>query len=366
MSQKRSLFLSLLTAIVIAVSAPAAMANHIDTANATVTCTNYTLNVTASDLIPGRSYTINYTIILTPTSGGSVITVTDSISFTGPANGKFSGTVSKPVGPLSTDYTLSGWATLVGHNTIAISFSSNTVSCSTPCTGSSSNSSDFNGTPIKGDDYIWFNANFTAKGIPSAGATITFTNSTISAIVNGTQYNLSVPNAQITFSPSATCTSTTFDTVTNTWMTIVPVSGDDEIFLTGLAVQVPSGGLPGGINPVEWEGTFAVTTDTPGISIDWKWGAAVYSSFTTNYNALAIKPGHKTACGMNNGDHAGTPEGVNGNNQPWKQFVAGGARGGGGSNWTGSWSGTLSVTLVCQSSQLRQTTGVEDLLAMRR
>jgi hypothetical protein len=364
MSQKRSLLLSL-TAIVIAISAPAAMANHIDTANATVTCTNYTLNVTASDLTPGLSYSIHYTIILTPTSGGSALTATDSISFIGPANGKFSGTVSKPVGPLSTDYTLSGWARLVGHNTIAISFSSNTVSCSPPCTGSSSNSSNFNGTAINGGDYIWFNANFTAKGMPSAGATITFTNSTISATVNGAQYNLPVPNARVTFSPIATCTSTTFDTATNTWMTTVPVSGDDEIFLTGLAVRVPSGGLPGGINPVEWQGSFAVTTDTPGISINWKWGAAVYSSFTPNYNALAIKPGHKTACGMNNGDHAGTPEGVNSNNQPWKKFVVGGATGGGGSNWTGSWSGTLSIMLVCPSSQLRHTTRAGDLLAMQ-
>ncbi|PYX76898.1 MAG: hypothetical protein DMG78_00405 [Acidobacteria bacterium] len=68
---------------------------------------------------------------------------------------------------------------------------------------------------------------------------------------------------------------------------------------------------------------------------------------------------------MNNGDHAGTPEGVNSNNQPWKKFVVGGARGGGCSNWTGSWSGTLSVMLVCQSSQLRHTTAAEDLLAMQ-
>jgi hypothetical protein len=217
-----------------------------------------------------------------------------------------------------------------------------------PCTAQSSNSSNFNGTSIKSGSYIWFNANFTASGIPSAGATITLTQSTISFTAGGTAYNLAVPNAQITFSPSVTCTSTTFDTLTNTWMTTVPISGDDEIFLSGLSWPVPSGGLSGGINPVDWQGTFNVTTNIPGISINWKWGAAVYSSFTTNYNALAVKAAHKTACGLNNGDHAGTPEGVNGNNQPWKQFVVGGARGGGGSNWTGSWSGTTSVKPVCQ------------------
>ncbi len=37
---------------------------------------------------------------------------------------------------------------------------------------------------------------------------------------------------------------------------------------------------------------------------------------------------------MNNSDHAGTPEGTdNSTRQPFKGFVIGGARGGGGSNW---------------------------------
>jgi hypothetical protein len=106
--------------------------------------------------------------------------------------------------------------------------------------------------------------------------------------------------------------------------------------------------LKGGINPVSWEGTFS-TNGTSGVSIQWKWGAAVYSTFTTDYNALAVKSGHQTACGQKNGDHAGTPEGINNSDQPWKQFVLGGARGGGGSNWTGSWSSTQHVSPVCQA-----------------
>jgi len=352
MLRKHPVLLGLLTCIILAIFATPALANHIDTATATVTCTSYTLRLTASALVPGRSYTINYTITLTPTAGGSPITVTDSISFTAPSSGTFSDTVTKPLGPLTADYMLSGSATLKGFNTIAISFSPDTVNCAPPppppCTAQSSNSSNFNGTSIKSSSYIWFNANFTVSGIPSTGATITLTHSTISFTASGTTYNLAVPNAQITFSPSVTCTSTMFDTLTNTWMTTVPISGDDEIFLTGLSWPVPSGGLSGGINPVDWQGTFNVTTDIPGISINWKWGAAVYSNFTTNYNALAVKAAHKTACGLNNGDHAGTPEGVNSTNQPWKQFVVGGARGGGGSNWTGSWSGTTNVKPVCQ------------------
>lgn len=212
---------------------------------------------------------------------------------------------------------------------------------------SSANFSNFNGTPIEPGSFVWFNANFTASGIPSTGATLTLTGSTISFTAGATPYHLPVPNAQVTFSPSATCSSTSFDTLSNTWVTTVPIRGDDEIFLTGLSWPITGSGLPGGINPVDWEGTFS--TGTLGVSIQWKWSAAVYSTFPTNYNQLNIKPGHQTACGMNNGDHAGTPEGVNNNNQPWKQFVVGGARGGGGSNWTGSWSSTVGVS-VCVNS----------------
>ena len=235
-------------------------------------------------------------------------------------------------------------------------------------TPQSTNSSSFNGTPISAGNYIWFNANFSAKGIPSNGATLRLTNSTISFANGGTQYQLTVPNAEIVFSPTATCSSTTFNTMSGTWTTTVPIKGDDEILLAGLAWPVPATGLTGGTNPVNWTGTFS-TNGVSGVSIQWKWGAAVYSSFTTNYNSLAVKVGHQTACGQNNGDHAGTPEGINNDNQPWKQFVIGGAGGGGGSNWTGSWSGTSKVSPMSQSSGIPPltiaTTSLPDAISGR-
>jgi hypothetical protein len=160
-------------------------------------------------------------------------------------------------------------------------------------------SSNFNGTPVPAGSFIWFSANFTAHGVPSSGVTLDFTSGNISFAAGGTSYNLAVPNAKITFSTSASCTSTTFDSVTNTWITTVPVSGDDEIFLTGLAWPVPTGGLPGGANPVNFSGTYSAETSAPGLSIQMKWGAAAYSSFTTDYNALQVKAGHQTACGLN-------------------------------------------------------------------
>jgi len=220
-----------------------------------------------------------------------------------------------------------------------------TVAAAPACAATANNPSNFNGTSVPAETYLWFNANFQATNVPSGGATIDFTHGNISFTAGGTSYSLAVPNARVTFSSSASCTSTTFDSLTNTWMSTVPLSGDDEIFLTGLAWAVPSGGLPGGANPVNFSGTYSSETDAPGLSIQMKWSVAAYSKFTTDYNTLQVKAGHQTACGQNNGDHAGTPEGVDNTNTPWKQYLVGGPRGGGGSNFTGSWSGTLSIPI---------------------
>jgi hypothetical protein len=87
---------------------------------------------------------------------------------------------------------------------------------------------------------------------------------------------------------------------------------------------------------VTWSGTFV--SDTAGVQVKWKWAAAAYSNFSNNYNLLGVKPvDDNHASQYQNSDHAGTPEN-------FKAYVIGGARGGGGSNYTGSYSGTKSVT----------------------
>lgn len=113
------------------------------------------------------------------------------------------------------------------------------------------------------------------------------------------------------------------------------MSGSDEILLTALGIKVP-------VNLAAANVTFtgSFSADTNGISLNWKWSTAVYKTDMSQaqFNNLGVKPTHTKACLYNNSDHAGTPENV-------KNFVVGGARGGGGSNFTGSWSGTGSVTL---------------------
>jgi hypothetical protein len=146
---------------------------------------------------------------------------------------------------------------------------------------------------------------------------------------------LSVPDSVITFSATATAASRSFDATTNAWHTTVPKGLGGNTFLSGVGLGVATG-LPGGINPVSWQGAFF--TDTPGVSVRWQWAAAVYTAFGATGDALAVKPtDNNTASVYANSDHAGTPE-------AFKQYVTGGARGGGGSNWTGSYSATASIT----------------------
>jgi hypothetical protein len=199
----------------------------------------------------------------------------------------------------------------------------------TGCHSATSISSNFNGTAISTGNYIWFNGVLKASGLGSTPVTIRFTGQTITSA----NFTLSVPDATVTFDPAATSATTTFDG--SKWVTRVPSTGlAGNTFLSGVGYPVPIN-LPGGIRNVSWSGT--VATDTFGVSLNWKWAAAVYTSFSSNYNALGVKPvddGHANQ--YKNSDHAGTPEN-------FKSHVTGGAMGGGGSNYTGGYSGSATV-----------------------
>jgi hypothetical protein len=211
------------------------------------------------------------------------------------------------------------------------SSSGGTVACSM----SSTIVSNFNGTAIPAGDTVWFSSVLTLPGLGnnlSAPVTISFTNQTISFSNSGTSYSLPVPNATVTFDPAATSATTTFNTSTNTWMTDTPPGTSGNTFLGGLAFPVPST-LAGGTNPVWWSGQ--LSSNTAGVTINWQWAAAVYTSFSLDYNTLEVKPTDDNhASAYQNSDHAGTPEAFTG-------YVTGGAMGGGGSNYTGSYSGTM-------------------------
>jgi hypothetical protein len=150
------------------------------------------------------------------------------------------------------------------------------------------------------------------------------------------------------FDPNATDAKTTFDTANNRWVTTLPSVNpytkkkvfdvDGNTFLAGLTFPVPSGGLPGDIDNVTWSA--ALTTDTPGVSVQWRWGAAVYTQFTSDYNSLgvSVKPvdDNQQCRHYQNGDDAGTPEN-------YKQYWVRGATGDDRDDFTGDNSKTVGV-----------------------
>lgn len=113
-----------------------------------------------------------------------------------------------------------------------------------------------------------------------------------------------MPDASVTFDPTATTATTTFSG--GMWVTLAPSSGlAGNTFLSGLSCQVPAN-LPGGIRNVTWSGT--VTIDTPGVSLNWQWAAAVYRTFSSNYNVLGVQPvDDGNASQYHNSDHAVRP-----------------------------------------------------------
>jgi uncharacterized membrane protein len=195
--------------------------------------------------------------------------------------------------------------------------------------------SNFNGTPIRAGNFLWFNSVLKVSGLGAIPVTISLRNATVQFTANNTPFNVSVPDADITFDPHATTATTSFNTATERWETTAPSFGlSGNTFLTAEALPIAAN-LPGGINPVTWSAQFI--SDTPGVTLQWKWAAAVYTNFTTALNGLGVKPvDDNQASVFKNADHAGTPEN-------FKQSVIGGARGGGGSNFTGSYSGTKTV-----------------------
>ena len=248
-------------------------------------------------------------------------------------------------------------------------------------------SASFNSTPIPGNSYIYFTA--ALNGNPSTPSTLTVTTWTITFSANGTTYTCwnhppvistiwydNAQYARLTYVPyTVNPGGNNCGYPDNNWNQTLPVSATGHTLLAPGMFQVPASGLPGGINPVTWSITFKSTGSQP---INWQWAAAVYSELPFNGTAGGGEGGHEYALlqvkptddgsipsqnciGGDNGppfcsapysnsDNAGTPEGADRNNIPWKNFLIGGATGNGGSNWIGSWSGVGSCTPVPPSA----------------
>jgi hypothetical protein len=195
---------------------------------------------------------------------------------------------------------------------------------------------NINSTAIASGRTLWFSSIINSvSGVTGAPVNVTVSNQTISFTDStaGT-INVPLPNAVITLTPGGTTATTTFDTANNRWSSNDPTGLSGNLFVSGYALPLPSG-LHGG-DSVTWTATF--TTDTSGVSFNWAWGAAAYSSFSTTYTSDNIKPcDNSTVSAYKNTDKAATPE-------AYKAYVVGGGTGSGTPNYTGNLSGNTSVT----------------------
>jgi len=169
---------------------------------------------------------------------------------------------------------------------------------------------------------VWVHAHIgSLSGVPKTGVTIVqFVG--VSITLGGTAYPL--PDGVMIFDSSAPATpSTTFSG--GKWITTFnPNNLSDEMFFTGAAIPV---------TPAIAAGTKATLTYTTmasvqGLSFSWQWSAAVYTYWPADWNQAKIQPYHQSY-------HAGTPL-----NTTVQKSLIQGPRGGGGSNFTGSWSAT--------------------------
>jgi hypothetical protein len=175
---------------------------------------------------------------------------------------------------------------------------------------------------------VWVHAHIgKPSGIPTTGVTtLRFTGVTIS--LNGTPYT--IPDGVLVFDPSAPSTITTSFSG-GVWQTLInPNFMSDEMFFTGAAIPVTPSIAAGAKATL----TYTTLSSAPGLSFSWEWSAAVYTFWPSDWNQAMIQPYHSSY-------HAGTPL-----NTTVQQSLIQGPRGGGGSNFTGSWSAT--GTAKCQ------------------
>jgi hypothetical protein len=207
----------------------------------------------------------------------------------------------------------------------------------------SSISGSFNSFNIPSGDTVWFSAVMTLTGpAPASDLTIKFVGQKLTFNEpGGASFVVSVPKAEVDFSTTATAATTVWSTSSSEWITTVPVNyHNGNVFLAGFAYHVGPSGIPGGTH-VTWSGRF-VTPECL-FQLNWQWGAAVYTQFAgtqshQNYGSVGVKPVDDNQLSpYKNSDHAGTPE-------SYTAYLAQGGTGGGGSNYTGSYSATASVT----------------------
>jgi hypothetical protein len=208
-------------------------------------------------------------------------------------------------------------------------------SCTIPAASEIISSTSWNrfNVPAGTTPVVWVHAQFKPTGVPTPMATtVQFTG--VSFVLNGISYPM--PNGVVNFDPNAPSTSTTTFAAGIPWTsppqwttTINPNSISDENFLVGAAIPVDATIAGGGQATIQ----FTTQTNDTGLSFSWQWSAAAYTYWPSDWNQALVQPYHGQ--GPTGSQHADTPDNVT-----VQKSLIQGPRGGGGSNFTGSWSAT--------------------------
>jgi hypothetical protein len=145
---------------------------------------------------------------------------------------------------------------------------------------------------------IWFNSVMRPIGVPlNQAVTICVTQQVIS-VPHGTETELvEVPDSVITFKPWETQSHTSFPA--SSWEVGAPsAQAARNTFMSG--ESLPFLDSVRDIRPMTWTGRFS--SDLPGVSVQWQWGAAAYSQFSENNSELNVATGERTSS-----EAAGTP-----------------------------------------------------------
>ncbi|MGD0588049.1 MAG: hypothetical protein ABSA63_04570 [Thermoplasmata archaeon] len=230
----------------------------------------------------------------------------------------------------------------VGAATILLAVIVLLPAASAEVVATSSITANFNADTIPSGDVIWFSSVIQWVGTsPTVTTNVHFVHQTLTFTEpSGLVIAKAIWSSVTTFSTSATTAATIWEAGAYAWSTFAPAQYKGDTFLSGFAYFVPSGGIPGSTQ-VTWSGTFE--TSGKCFDLNWKWAAAVYTTFPkTNVHpplnsGIGVKPVDDNKLSMySNGDHAGTPEN-------YTAYLTPGATGGGGSDFTGSYSGTVGV-----------------------
>lgn len=201
---------------------------------------------------------------------------------------------------------------------------------------------DFNGTKAPSASSAWLNIHtkLDKTDLVNSGDYLLFTGGAISfkgITSTPTVTNLAIPNGKIVADNTVSTPITNYDLGTGTWITRVPPGfSTSDIFIAGAIITSSTGFQVGAGKASTLAGYFV--SNRPAFKQSWFYGIGVYQP-SFNYSSIG-SPGQVTAVG--GGDKAGTP-------LPEKANLVAGGSGGGGSNFTGSYSSTDSYT-TCQQT----------------